>query len=62
MDIWSSAGATGDGTYRDINLIGANGDMEASYSQEIVVSRGSTTAKITKRYNCSVSGNNITIP
>jgi hypothetical protein len=62
MDIWSSAGATGDGTYRDVNLIGNNWDMETTYSQEIVVWRGSTTAKITKKYNCTVSGNNITIP
>jgi hypothetical protein len=62
MDIWSSAWSTGDGTYRDVNLIGANWDMETSYSQEIVVGRWSTTAKITKKYNCIVSGNNITIP
>lgn len=62
MDIWSSAGATGDWTYREVNLIGANWDMETSYSQEIVVGRWSTTAKITKRYTAIVSGNLITIP
>lgn len=62
MDIWSSAWATGDWTYRDVNLIGSNWDMETSYSQEIVVGRWSTTAKITKRYTATVSGNLITIP
>lgn len=49
MDVWSSSGATGDGTTRDLNLIGLNGDREVTYSQEIIVGLGSTTAKITKQ-------------
>lgn len=36
MDIWASSGSTGDGTFRDINLIGFNGDKEKIYTQEII--------------------------
>lgn len=49
MDIWSSAWSAWDWTYRDINLIWLNGDRETSYSQEIIVWLGSTTAKITRQ-------------
>lgn len=61
MDIWSSAGATGDGTFRDLNLIGANGDRETTYSQEIIVGRGSTTAKITRRESVTPVSNIFTL-
>lgn len=61
MDIWSSAGATGDGTFRDINLIWVNWDRETSYSQEIIVALGSTTAKITRSENVTPVSNVFTI-
>ena len=61
MDIWSSSGATGDGTFRDVNLIGANWDRETTYSQEIIVGRGSTTAKITRSENITPVSNTFTL-
>lgn len=61
MDIWSSAGATWDGTFRDINLIGSNWDRQTSYSQEIIVSRWSTTAQITRSENITPTSNIFTL-
>lgn len=61
MDIWSSAGATGDGTFRDVNLIWVNWDRETSYSQEIIVALGSTTAKITRSESVTPVSNVFTI-
>lgn len=51
MDVWSSAWATWDGTFRVLKLIWFNWDREKQYSQEIITALGSTTAKITKSYN-----------
>lgn len=59
MDIFSSSGSTGDGTYRDINLIGFNGDKWKSYTQEIITGLGNTTAAITKTYTIDTPVNNI---
>lgn len=61
MDIWSSAWSTGDGTFRDVNIIWVNGDRETSYSQEIIVSLGSTTAKITRSENITPVSNIFTL-
>lgn len=61
MDIWSNAGATGDGTFRDVNLIGANWDRETTYSQEIIVGLWSTTAKITRNESISPISNVFTL-
>lgn len=58
----SSAGATWDGTYREVNLIWNNWDLWKSYSQEIVVWRGSTTATVTKKYTVSITWNSIEVP
>jgi len=58
----SSAGATWDGTYRELNLIWNNWDLWKSYSQEIVVAMGSTTATLTKKYTVNVIWNSIVIP
>lgn len=59
MDIWSSAGATWDATFRVLNLIGFQWDREKSYSQEIITALWSTTAKITKRFTIDTPVNNI---
>ena len=59
MDIWSSAWSTGDGMYRDINLIWFNWDREKTYTQEIIVALWNTTAKITKSYTIDTPVNNI---
>ena len=61
MDIWSSSGATGDWTFRDVNLIWVNWDRETSYSQEIIVALGSTTAKITRSSNIEPAWNIFTL-
>ena len=61
MDIWSTAWSAGDATFRDINLIGSNGDREVSYTQEIVVGLGNTTAKITKQATITPTGNLFTL-
>ncbi len=61
MDIWSSAWATWDGTFRDVNLIWVNWDLETSYSQEIIVALGSTTAKITRSENITPTSNIFTL-
>lgn len=58
----SSAGATWDGTYRELNLIWNNWDLWKSYSQEIVVWRWSTTATVTKINTIEISWNDILIP
>lgn len=59
MDIWSSSGSTGDGTFRDINLIWFNWDKEKTYTQEIITALWNTTAKITKSYTVDTPINNI---
>jgi len=61
MDIWSSSWSTWDGTFRDLNLIGANWDREKTYSQEIIVWLWSTTAKITRSENITPSSNTFTL-
>lgn len=61
MDIWSSAWSTWDGTFRDVNIIGSNWDREISYSQEIIVALGSTTAKITRSSNIEPAWNIFTL-
>jgi len=61
MDIWSSAGATGDGTFRDVNLIWVNWDRETSYSQEIINTLWSTTAKITRSESVTPVSNIFTL-
>lgn len=61
MDIWSSAWSTWDGTFRDLNLIGANWDRETSYSQEIISTLGSTTAKITRQWTIVPTWNIFTL-
>lgn len=58
MDIFSSSGSTGDGTFRDINLIGFNWDKGKSYTQEIITALGNTTATITKSYTIDTPVNN----
>lgn len=59
MDINCSAGATADWTYRVMNLIWFDWDKAKSYSQEIIVWLGSTTATITKTYTIDTPVNNI---
>lgn len=59
MDIFSSSGSTGDGTFRNINLIGFNWDKGKSYTQEIISTLGSTTAAITKTYTVDTPVNNV---
>lgn len=59
MDIFSSSGSTGDGTFRDINLIGFNWDKWKSYTQEIITALGNTTAAITKTYTIDTPVNNV---
>lgn len=59
MDIFASGWAAWDGTFRDINLIGFNGDKGKSYSQEIISTLGSTTAAITKTYTIDTPVNNV---
>ena len=59
MDIFASSGSTWDGTFRDINLIGFNWDKWKSYTQEIIVALGSTTAAITKSYTINTLINNV---
>lgn len=61
MDIWSSSWATGDWTFRDVNLIWSNWDRETSYSQEIIVALWSTTAKITRSSNIEPTWNIFTL-
>jgi len=39
MDLNCTSGATGDGTLRDVNLIGFNGDLAQSYTAEILPTR-----------------------
>lgn len=63
FDFWSSVWATWDWMYRDMVLDGANWDMQVTYNQELIVWRGATTYKLTKRLSwVSISGNDITIP
>ena len=57
MDIFSSAWATWDGTFRVLKLIWFNGDLQKAYSQEIITALGSTTAQITKSYNIDTPNN-----
>jgi len=59
MDIFASGWAAWDGTFRDINLIGFNGDKGKSYSQEIISTLWSTTAAITKTYTIDTPVNNM---
>lgn len=59
MDIWSSSWSAWDLTFRDINLIWLNWDKEKSYTQEIISTLWSTTAKITKSYTIDTPVNNI---
>lgn len=59
MDIFSSSWSTWDGTFRDINLIGFNGDKQKSYTQEIITGLGNTTAAITKTYTIDTPVNDI---
>lgn len=53
MDIQSSAWVSWDATFRVLKLIGNNGDLQVSYTQEIITSLWNTTAKITKRQTIS---------
>lgn len=63
FDFWSSAGATGDSTFREMTLSGTNWDKQVTYNQELILGRGSTTYKLTKVYNgVTIVGNVITIP
>lgn len=59
LDIWSSAWAAWDAVYRRINLIGNNWDKEKTYSEEIIQTLGSTTAKITKTYTIDTPVNGV---
>jgi hypothetical protein len=61
MDIWSSSGSAWDWMFRDVNLIGTNWDREITYSQEIIVGRWSTTAKITRSENITPISNAFTL-
>lgn len=62
FDVWSSSGATWDGTFRVLKLIGNNGDRETSYTQEIITSLGNTTAKITRSGNMYVQWDSFILP
>lgn len=50
FDIRSTAGSAGDATFRDVNLVGFNYDLEKTYNQEIISTLGNTTAFVSKRY------------
>lgn len=57
--IQSTSGNTGDWTLRNVNLIGYNGDREKSYTTEIIVGMGSTTAVVTKQYTIDTPTNSV---
>lgn len=60
-DVWSSSGATGDTSFRKVNIIWTNNDRETTYTQEILVWRWNTTAKITRNWNITITNNSITL-
>ncbi len=62
FDVWSSSGATWDGTFRVLKLIGNNWDRETQYTQEIITGLGNTTAKITRSGNMYVQGDSFILP
>lgn len=63
IDIFSSSGATWNVTFTDVNLIWQKWDIAKSYSQEIIVWLGSTTAQITKSYTIDTPvSNNLSVP
>lgn len=63
IDVFSSSGSAWTWTFTDINLIGQNGDRAKSYTQEIIVWAGNTTAQITKSYTIDTPiSNNLIVP
>lgn len=63
LDFWSSAGATGDASYREMSLLGNNGDMTVTYTNVLLYWLGTTTYKLTKQYSwIEIVDNFITLP
>lgn len=62
FDVWSSTWSAWDATFRVVKLIGKHGDREEQYSQEIITSLGSTTAKITRWGTMFVQGDSFILP
>jgi len=59
IDLNCSSGATGDWTFRDVNLIGFNGDLAQSYTTEILPTRWNTVATVTKSHTIDLPVENI---
>ena len=59
MDIFCSSWATGDVTFRDVNLIGFNWDLAKSYTTEILPTRWNSTATLTKSYTIDTPIENV---
>lgn len=64
FDFWATAWATWDGTYREVNLWGADWDMQTSYTAYTLLTwLGTMDYKLTRKSSwVAISWNNITVP
>ena len=64
LDFWATAWATWDGTYREVNIGGADWDMQTAYtSYTLLTGLGTMDYKLTKKVSgVTISGNNISVP
>ena len=64
LDFWATAWATWDGTYREVNIGGADGDMQTAYtSYTLLTGLWTMDYKLTRKVSgVNISGNNISVP
>lgn len=64
LDFWATAWATWDGTYREVNIWGVDGDMQTAYTAFTLLTwLGTMDYKLTRKsVGVTISGNNITVP
>lgn len=64
LDFWATAWATWDGTYREVNIGGADWDMQTAYtSYTLLTGLGTMDYKLTRKVSgITISGNNISVP
>ena len=64
LDFWATAWATWDGTYREVSIGGADGDMQTAYtSYTLLTGLWTMDYKLTRKVSgVNISGNNISVP
>lgn len=64
LDFWATAWATGDATYREVNLWGTNWDLQTAYTAyTLLTGLGTMDYKLTRVVSgVTITGNNVTVP